>query len=268
MKTSSQAERDAAYNNAAAVTDSAALNAARRAGSAQYRKNHPQHLDIPYGTGAREAWDFYVGEEPGAACLIFIHGGYWFMNGREDFAALAAGVAAHGWHVAMPGYSLAPEISVSGIVGQIRAALDWFAAHRAEHGITGRVVLSGWSAGAQLAAMTLDHPVADAGLLVSGVYELGPLAETYLNEKLHLSAADIETCSPLRLAPVNKPAVIAYGAQELPALVHDSEALHARRVEAGCQSEILALEGRNHFTILRDLISLDGALVKAALELV
>ncbi len=46
--TMSRAARDAAYNNVAAVADSAALSAARAAASATFRAAHPQHLGLRY----------------------------------------------------------------------------------------------------------------------------------------------------------------------------------------------------------------------------
>ena len=40
---------------------------------------------------------------------------------------LVEGVAAHGWSVAIPGYSLAPDASLTQIVAEISGALDWLA---------------------------------------------------------------------------------------------------------------------------------------------
>ncbi len=254
-----QAERDAAYNNAAAVADSATLNAERRAASAAYRAAHGGDLDVPYGEKPRQKFDFYPGADPAAPWLVFIHGGYWQMNTREDFACLAEGVAAHGWNVAMPGYTLAPDASLREIVAEIFASLDWLVAS----GVKGKLVIGGWSAGAHLAALALAHEAVDAGLLVSGIYELGPIKDTYLNEKLQLSAAEVEAFSPLRQAALRKPAVIAYGTAELAALVDDLRRLHA--MWPG--SVLVPVEGANHFTILNELRSSTGPLTTQALAL-
>ena len=67
-------------------------------------------------------------------------------------------------------------------------------------------------------------PASSAGLAISGVFELGPIRDTYLNEKLRLTDSEIETLSPLRLPMINKPLAIAYGTAELPPLVADSRA--------------------------------------------
>ena len=263
-----QAERDAAYDNVAAVANSPALIAAGRAAAAPYRAARTLHLDLPYGTREREKWDLYPSTDPQAPCLVFIHGGYWQKNTREDFAHLGAGVAAHGWSVAMPGYTLAPDASLSEIAAEINAALDWLAAHRAAHGISGKIIISGWSAGAHLAALAMAHDLVSAGLLISGAYELGPIQDTWLNENLRLTDAEIETLSPLRLPVVHKPAVIAYGTIELQALVDDSIKLHEKRLAAQAPSTLLPIEGADHFTIGLPLRVADGVLTNALLKLV
>src|SRR5215831_10647416 len=103
----SRDERDAAYNNTNAVKNSAALNAAREAQSAMFRNVHPQHLDIPYGPRERNKWDLFPARDANAPCLVFIHGGYWQRNSKDQFASLIGGVHARGWSGALPGYTLA-----------------------------------------------------------------------------------------------------------------------------------------------------------------
>jgi arylformamidase len=262
-----QAARDAAYDNNGAVADSPALIEKRNAGSAIYRKARPQGLDIPYGPRERNRFDLYPASNPGAPCLVFIHGGYWQRNTREDFAMFMAGVQAHGWSAALPGYSLAPDVRLADIVAEIRASLDWLQAHGPQHGISGPVILSGWSAGAQLTAMALDHPLVTAGLAISGVYDLEALRDTKLNQALELTDGDIATLSPLRLPVVMKPMAIAYGTAEVPALVNDSRNLHALRAMAHAPGVLLPIVRANHFNILDHLTDPDGELSRAALEL-
>ncbi|GJD57433.1 alpha/beta hydrolase [Methylobacterium dankookense] len=259
-----RAARGAAYDNNAGVPDSAAQVAARNAASAEYRAAHPAGLDIPYAGAERAAFDLYPAADPRAPCLVFVHGGYWQRNARADFACFAEGLNAAGWSVAMPGYTLAPEASLAGIVAEIGAALDWLAAHGPEHGIGGKIVLSGWSAGAQLAAFHLGHPAVAAGLAISGVYDLAPIRDTYLNDKLALTDAEIATLSPLRLPVIPKPLAIAYGSRELPALVHDGRNLHALRSAAHAPGILMPVPGADHFSILNGFRRPDGMLVRAA----
>ncbi len=264
----SAAERSAAYDNNGAVADSAALIAERNSASAAFRAAHAAHLDVPYGDAPRQKLDLYPSRDATAPCLVFIHGGYWQRNSREDFACFAEGLVSRGFSVAMPGYTLCPDARLGDIVAEIGMALDVLKAKGAAHGIAAsRIVVSGWSAGGQLAAMAVAHPAVHAGLAMSGVYELAPLRDTALNEKLNLSVSEIETLSPLRLPVVDKRLDIAYGSRELPALVADSRDLHARRAAAHAPGKLIPVVQADHFRILHELRKPDGVLALAAIEL-
>lgn len=263
----SHAARDAAYSNSLHVADSPALNAARIAASAAFTAATRCHLDVPYGGADRQKCDLYPAEDPHAPCFVFIHGGYWQRNSREEFSALVAGLHGHGWSAAIPGYTLAPDATMTQIASEITSALDWLAAKGPAFGIAGPVLLSGWSAGGHLTAMALDHPLVTAGLAISGIFELGPVRDTYLNEKLRLTDDEIVTLSPQRLPVVNKPMTIAYGSAELQALVDDSRNLHAKRAAAHAPGALLPIAGANHFTIVKELQDPHSTLVRAALAL-
>ena len=72
------------------------------------------------------------------------------------------------------------------------------------------------------------------------MFELGPVRDTYLDEKLRLTDEEILYLSPLRLPVVNKPLAIAYGTAELPPLVSDSRDLHALRAAAHAPGPLLS----------------------------
>jgi acetyl esterase/lipase len=264
----SRAERDVAYNNTDAVKNSAELNAARIVASEAFRKAHPGHLDLRYGPKERNTWDLFPAKDRNAPCFVFIHGGYWQRNSKDQFSSMIAGAYAHGWAAALPGYTLAPDASLSEIVAEINAALDWLAAHGSEHGIDGKVVLSGWSAGGHLTAQCLGHPRVSAGLAVSGIFELGPLRDTYLNEKLQLTDQEIVQLSPLRLPMVPKPLAIAYGTAELSPLVQDSRDLHARRAAAHLPGALIPVARADHFTITHALRDAEGELTRQLMLLI
>lgn len=263
----SRAARDRAYNNPEAVAEFPQIMARLESGSAAYRAAHPAKLGIPYGVRARNAWDLFPAADAAAPCLVFIHGGYWQRGGRELYSVLCEGIRAHGWSAALPGYTLAPEATLAEIVAEIHAGLGWLADSGPAHGIAGRIVVSGNSAGGHLTAMALSHPAVTAALAISGVFELGPIRDTYLNEKLQLSDTEVETLSPLRLPVVMKPMSIAYGTAELPALMEDSRALHARRAAAHAPGALLPVSGANHFDILDQLQAKDGLITRQILDL-
>jgi acetyl esterase/lipase len=263
----SHAARDAAYNNGAAVANSTLIIDRWVADSAAFRAKHPAHVDLAYGPGERNKWDLFPSDNPKAPCLVFIHGGYWQARNREHFSCFAEGVMARGWSCAMPGYTLAPAATLTQIVAEIRAALDWLAAEGSAHGIAGPVILSGWSAGGHLAALALDHPLVKAGYSISGIFELGPIRDTYLNEKLKLTDEEIAALSPLRLPSVDKRFVIAYGTAELPALVHNSRGFHAYRAQSHHAGGLFPIPHANHYTGVELLRSPDSLPTRTVVRL-
>jgi acetyl esterase/lipase len=265
----SRAALDAAYNNSAAVADSAAILADWNERSDRLARERPDRLDLRYGPTERNRIDYFAGAA-GRPVLVFIHGGYWQMRAKETFRFLAAGPLAHGIHVALVGYTLAPHISVAGICAEVRAAIAWLAQRAAGFGAdTQRIYLSGWSAGGHLAAACLEEPVVRAGLAISGIYDLEPIRLSYLNEKLGLDAASAQRLSPLfNLPPHSKPLIVACGGGELPELQRQSGDFAEARRRAGLPGRLAELAGHNHFTLLEELARSDGALTQLLLELV
>ncbi len=258
-----QAQRNQRYNNSEAVANSQAIVAEMREASAKVRAENPEGLDQPYGEGERRKIDFFPGAEAASPCLFFIHGGYWQRNSREGFSVLGLGVRAHGWSVAMPSYTLTPDGTMTNIVDEMRMALDWTRAR-----VQGPIIVSGWSAGGHLTAMVLGHPAVHAGLAISGIFELGPVRDTYLNDKARITDAEIDMLSPLRHPVVPKPLSIAYGSGELPPLVGDSRALHEKRAAAHVPGALIPGPGDDHFTIVGSLRHPTGLLTRALLDLV
>ncbi len=262
-----QAALDAGYNNSAAVANSAALMGGFDLLSEEMRRLPAAKIGLRYGRAPRNLIDYFPAPGPGPL-LVFIHGGYWQMRAKENFSFLARGLLAHGMHVAMVGYTLAPDASLAQIVDEVRASINWLAANAADFGGDPKnMVASGWSAGGHLTAMCMDEPGVVGGLAISGIYDLEPVRLSYLNDKLGLSQADVQLLSPSMLPLSSKPMVIAFGQSELPELQAQSQAFFAQRVAAGVPGQLLALPGLNHFTILRALAEPDGALALAAKQL-
>lgn len=262
--------RNLAYNNGAHVGADAARKKTEEwtAASKTLREKMPKHLDLAYAPGERTKWDLYPAVDPNAPCFVHIHGGYWQRNSRELFACLSEGALARGWSAALPGYTLAPEASLTQITKELRTSLDWLAANGAEHGIRGPVILTGWSAGGHLTAFLLDHPRVSAGLSISGVFDLAALRDSpHVNDKVKLTEVEVETLSPMRLPSVNKPLSIAYGTGELPAMIASSRDYHAYRSRAHLPGDLIPVVNTNHFTVLDELRRPNTPLMRAVLEL-
>jgi arylformamidase len=262
--------RNLAFNNVAHVGPDFARQRTESwaAASKALRERRPEHLDLAYAPGERTKWDLYPATDPKAPCFVHVHGGYWQRGSRETFACLAEGALAHGWSAALPGYTLAPEASLTRITDELRTAFDWLDAEAAGHGIEGPVIVTGWSAGGHLTAFLLDHRKVAAGLSISGVFELAPLRDSpHVNDKVKLTEVEIETLSPMRRQGVDKPLSIAYGTGELPAMVASSRDYHAYRARAHLPGDLIPVVNTNHFTILDELRHSDSVLTRAVLRM-
>ncbi|MDB5575290.1 MAG: arylformamidase [Bradyrhizobium sp.] len=262
-------ELDKAYDNTNAVADSGARRDGWIERSERFRARHAEGLDLAYGPRPRNKLDLFRCGAAKAPLFAFIHGGYWQRNAKETFACMAEGPLANGMDVAFLGYTLAPEATLPAIVDEIAEAVRWLRREGPRHGVAqDRLVVSGWSAGGHLTATTLALDEVDAGLAISGIYDVEPCRLNYLNDNLRLTAAQAAETSPiLHLPKKSAPVVLAYGTGELPELQRQSVAYHEARLVAGLQSELLPLVDFNHFSIMDQLEASDGALATTAARL-
>src|SRR5947208_718752 len=103
-----RAQLDAAYNNTAAVPERDGIIANWGVRSAKARREYAGLLDLAYGDTPRERLDLFLAADPQAPTLAFIHGGYWQMNDKENFAFFAEGLLPLGINLAVSEYTLAP----------------------------------------------------------------------------------------------------------------------------------------------------------------
>jgi arylformamidase len=256
---------DAAYNNSAAVAESDQYLADWLRHSEVLRARMPDHLDLAYGDAPRTRLDFFAAGRPGAATLLFFHGGYWQRNAKEGFSFIAEGPLAHGLHVAVAGYTLAPEAGLDGIVREARTALYWLHRHLPSlGGDPARIYVGGWSAGGHLAAMLVDEPLVAGGLAISGLFDLEPIRLCYLNEKLGLDTEAARRNSPLHNLPARAAKlIIAYGADELPELKRQSREFGTAWSARGLPGELIEVPDCHHYAVLEQLAQPNGILAKA-----
>jgi arylformamidase len=264
-----QAALDAAYNNAAAVADSQDWLARWRERSAAVRSESYARLDIPYGSRPRERFDYFSAGARQAPLFVFIHGGYWQRNDKDTFAFVADGPRAHGIDVALVGYTLAPDVRLTDIVGEIRLALTALSEHADDLGFDrDRLFVGGWSAGGHLTAMAASHPAVRGGLPISGIFELEPIALSYLDEKLALDAGEIASLSPLHvLASPMAPLRLFVGGGELLELRRQSADYANAARERGLPVTLTELPRHHHFSILDELSRPEGAITRALMEI-
>lgn len=270
-------QHTAAYDNSAAVPNAPALLHGLLSRSQAVYAQHACLRNIPYGPGPRQVFDWFAPTQPSeemvaasaAPILVFLHGGYWQWRSKDDFACIAAGPLAAGFHVVLGEYTLAPQARMLGIVAEIGLLLDTLQSHSVLGQPQGqpRIVLAGHSAGGHLAAMHRTHPAVAAVLAISGVFELAPIARGALNDALQLSEMEIAACSPQRCIQPGCTTEVACGAAELPELQRQSHAYAAALQAAGEPAQLHVLPGCNHFDILHELERPEGPLLILARRL-
>ncbi|GAA3669906.1 alpha/beta hydrolase [Nocardioides ginsengisoli] len=262
------------------VEDLAALEAAYASMSAAVRM---QNRPVPYqfGEGEEEVLDLFVPPRDNRTGILhaFLHGGYWQALSKDDASFPAKLFNERGDFYAAVNYTLAPRATLEVIVEQCRKAVEWLHRNAGELGFDpDRIILSGSSAGAHLAAMVALTDWAARGVvgdplkgvvLLSGVYELSPLVHTYINDAVRLTPASALDLSPLLLLRnrrVTVPAVVAWGEHETATFKRESKVMAAALNLNGAGASVLEVSGRNHFNIVHDLSDPSTELGRHVLE--
>lgn len=237
--------------------------------------------DIAYGSRPRETLDIVFPDSPssGAPLHVFAHGGYWRSGEKADYRFVAEPVLAAGGIAALVEYDLMPGQRLPILVDQVRRALLWLQNHAAELGAAAdRITVSGHSAGAHLASYlaatgveektTPALPQLKGLLLLSGIYDLTGIPDSFLRHEAEMRHEEAAAWSPLHAEQHEGPLrIIAYGAAETPPFHEQARALHDKLSATGQPSELLALAERNHMNVVLDLADRNSALGARLLDL-
>lgn len=255
---------EAQYNNRANVPEHPDLLAEWAEKSMAWEAVAPaKALDLVYGDSDAEMLDLFLAEAADAPVHMYVHGGYWQANTRKSSSFIARPLVAAGAHVAVVDYGLCPVVTIDEIGRQVRAALAWLW-REAERfgGNPDNVTVSGHSCGGQLVGMAmatdwagfadgLPPDLVKGGVSVSGVFDLVPLVDTTINEKVGMDLETARRNSPLFLEPATRaPLALYWGADETDAFRRQSEAMADMWGGKGVATVAEAIPGVNHFTVL------------------
>lgn len=235
--------------------------------------------NLRYGSSETQTLDLFLPTNRSKNKLhVYIHGGYWQELSKNESSFAATTFQEAGSHFAALNYTLAPDATLTQIVDEVSRAILWLYNNADKYGYDkSEIYLSGSSAGAHLALlMTLidwqkvDSQFSDinpvAGVCaVSGIYDLAPLLNTYINDPLRLTTNEVITLSPLKLISSQIPScpvIIAYGDNETSEFKRHSDELYyhyQQRKVSILKREII---GRNHFDVILDLSDNNSWLAK------
>ncbi|MCV3738686.1 alpha/beta hydrolase [Rhizobium sp. TRM96647] len=230
--------------------------------------------DIPYGSRGREVLDVILPPrlKAGAPLHVFVHGGYWRSGEKENYRLVAAPVLAAGGVAAIVEYDLMPGQRLEVLVDQVRRSVLWLEKHAGDFGADPRrLTVSGHSAGAHLASFlaatgpeeTASPPLPSISglLLVSGIYDLSGIPDSFLRDEAKMTPAEAAAWSPLTSSQHPCPQrIIAFGAEETLPFHKQAAALNAQLQAHGSASELLPVPNLNHMSVVLDLADPAGQL--------
>ena len=227
--------------------------------------------NIQYARHADETLDLFLPfdkEQAKRKLQVYIHGGYWQELSKNESAFAANQFQNKGCHFAVINYTLAPNASLTEIVEQNRKALVYLYEHADEYGFDrDQIYISGSSAGGHLALMMLltDWPTIESlyklpkdlvkGVCaVSGVFDLEPIPQTYINDPLKLTTLEMLQNSPINYPVKNTcPIILAFGNNETSEFKRQSNEMAIWLKSQGLNLILNEIEGRNHFDVIMDL---------------
>ncbi|XP_076077574.1 kynurenine formamidase-like [Mytilus galloprovincialis] len=241
-------------------------------------------LDRIYGDTEKQKLDIFGADTlPGdAPIFVYIHGGYWQALGREISSFMVGPICKAGAVVVAIGYDLAPKVSMSEIVNQCKKGVS-FVLNLASHRGSSGVYIGGHSAGGHLAAMMLSvdwmtesmqsNSMIKGALLVSGIYDLQPLVNTYVNDPLKMTQETAWDNSPLKqLDTIKKTSshrhiIVAVGQHDSPEFRRQSQEFQQKLKDGGLSSQYVDVPNTDHFNVIENLQSEDYELTKELLKM-
>jgi arylformamidase len=267
------------YNPRLAVPEYAAHFERWTERSASARRQMDGYLNVSYGSHPMEKLDLFRAKGTSRGLLMFIHGGYWRALDKSQHSFVALPLTQAGITVAMVNYALCPAVTVEDIVRQMLQAAAWLYRNGGNFGAPyQRLHAAGHSAGGHLTAMLLaaqwprfapDLPakVVQAGLSVSGIFDVEPVMKTpSVNVDVRLDARMAKRVSPALMPPAtDAPLYIAVGGREQEGF-HTQHALIKHNWGEVVAGEIPCPDD-NHFSILERLADPDSALFAGMLNM-
>lgn len=267
---------DDEYEIDSKIPDRAEIQARYAEASGEVARSHGSAaLDVAYGPDPRHKLDVLPAARANAPVILFFHGGFWTGGAKESrlFPARAWNDRGVAW-VSVE-YRLTPAVTLDDVVSDARAAVAWFHAHAARFGCDRDALhVAGNSAGGHLAAMLgadgwqqahgLPRDAVKSITAVSGLFDLEPLRQTFVNGWLNLDDASTRRNSPILTLPrAGLPVVVSWGGLESSEFARQSRIYADACRRAGCRVTVADRPAANHLTIIGEMADPQSPLFQA-----
>ena len=216
--------------------------------------------DVPTGTHPRETLDLFRARNP-KGTLVYIHGGYWQAFSKAESSWVAEGFQDAGYSVALLNYPLCPEVTLEALTESVRRSFARLYTEVLDEAERAAIVVAGHSAGGHLTAALvatdwtrfgLPARPFDGAVPISGLFELAPLIQTSINDKVGLTPESAAGLSPVVASPaVAVPLTLVVGERETAEFHRQGEAL--AQAWAALQPRIVEIPDANHYTVIDGL---------------
>ena len=273
-----QEQLDRAYDQSVWAPEMAELEAADGVKSAEARRRMPPRTER-FGASDADLIDIFAPPDArNVPVLLFLHGGAWTRNTRQDASFPAPTVVGRGAAYLTPDFGSLKTLRLPEMIENCRRAVDWTVRNAARFGgDPDRVFLAGHSAGAHLASCVLITNWIERGLpadaikgalLLSGMYDLYPVRLSSRRKFLDITPQEEAAASAMRhLDRVACPVAIASADRDSPEFKRQStvlaDALQGMGKLASCTVAIDA----NHFQENERLAEPDSEICRALFAL-
>jgi arylformamidase len=228
-------------------------------------------LDREYGPRPRNRFDLFLPKGEPKGLVVYVHGGFWLRFDKSLWSHFAKGSVEAGYAVAMPSYTLCPEVRIADITVEIGQAITAAAGlvagpiHLVGHSAGGHLVTRMVSATSPLPPEVLKRIVNVVS--ISGVHDLRPIIGTKMNDKQRIDIAEAYLESPALLEPMVRTRLVCWvGASERSEFLRQNALLANIWKGLGAETACVEEPDRHHFNVLDGLADPHHPLTEALLS--
>ena len=241
--------------------------------SRRVRAQYNCNLNQKYGDAELQTIDILPANKANSPIMVFIHGGYWRALDKVSYSFVAEPFVKQNFTVFLVNYRLIPAVNMETQLKDVANAIHWIKNEAAHYnGNPDALFLSGHSAGGHLALATylLNEDLQasiQAICSLSGIFDLAPIKNSYLNEDLQLTEEDIiaYSVSNKDLSVVMCPILLSVGSDETDFFIEQSRRLYTEN-RSLTSVEYHEYGDLNHYQIVHKLGQEGSPLVKFLID--
>ncbi len=213
--------------------------------------------------------DLHIPAKDDFPTLIFIHGGGWSANDKEEYRHVGNFLSQHGIGCASVNYRLSPRVIHPTHVQDCARACNWVKDNITDFGGNGKFYIAGHSAGAHLASLLVcdNRYLKRYGMseksfmkmfLVSGIYLINYNISFYGLGGVFKGTPRPQVSPINYLRPGLPPALVLYAERDLITFDRQAKNFHKALQSHGNRSKLMFIPNNNHGNIIDNVFESHG----------